>query len=67
MNDQTKQDGDIKKAVLVYCKKCKPDIEPIVEDFRIFEVHHCPHVTVLNRLYNPSWQLLYKEQEVQKK
>ena len=67
MNDQTKQDGDIKKAVLVYCNDCKPDCDVIVEDFKLFEVHHCKHLTLLNRLYNPSWNLLYKEQKNEKR
>ena len=61
MNDQTKKDGQIKKAVLVYCDDCKPDVEPMVEDFGLFEVHHCPHLTLLNREYTPHWDLLYKE------
>ncbi len=48
---------------MVYCDDCKPDCQVTIEDFGTFEVHHCLHLTLLNREYTPHWDLLYKEQK----
>ena len=60
---ESKEDlEEIKQAVLVYCKDCKPDLVPQTIDMGFFEVLFCPHVSVLKRVYRPKWKGIVKSQ-----
>ena len=60
---EVKDGKAIRQGIMVYCKKCKPDIEPIIEEFELFDVYHCPHVNIMNKIYFPQWTDLYHIQK----
>ena len=57
----------IKPGVLIGCKKCVRNPEQtnqdkfILEEFEKFDVLHCPHVDMLQRIYFPKWESISKD------
>jgi len=60
------QPKEMKMAVAVSCKDCKPNDDMQKEDFEVFEVIYCPHVNIMKRVYAPNWQDLQYQTERQK-
>jgi len=60
-----KEPKEMKMAVCVTCKDCKPNDSMQKEDFEMFEVIYCSHVNIMKRVYHPNWQDLQFQTEKQ--